>query len=207
MARIRTIKPEFWTDGDMLKISRDARLFYIGLWNFVDDNGVIEYDIISLKARIFPMDKVDISKLLAELNKINKIVVYELENKKYILTKNLVNHQVIDRPRKSNLPLPTSNQLKSIEISSGRKEGREGREGEITHSPKTKFLDFVLLTEKEYNLLLKDLGELITKDYIERLNNYIGSKGNKYKSHYHAIKTWHRKDNPSIKPVNTYKPL
>jgi len=44
MARIRTIKPEFWTDGDMFKLSRDARLFYIGLWNFCDDNGVIEHD-------------------------------------------------------------------------------------------------------------------------------------------------------------------
>ena len=33
-----------------------------------------------------------------------------------------------------------------------------------------------------------------TKDFIERLNNYIGSTGKRYKSHYHTILNWYRKD-------------
>ncbi len=126
MARIRTIKPEFWTDGDMLKISRDARLFYIGLWNFADDNGVLEFDLVSIKARIFPNDRTSIEKLLKELVDIGKAIIYEVEQKRYIFIKNLANHQIIDRPRKSHLPLPEGNQLKSLEISLGRKEGKEG---------------------------------------------------------------------------------
>jgi hypothetical protein len=127
MARIRTIKPEFWTDGDMLKLSRDARLFYVGLWNFCDDNGVIEHDPVSIKARIFPNDRVSVDKLLKELVEIGKAIIYEVEKKQYIFIKNLANHQVIDRPRKSHLPLPNGNQMKSLEITLGRKEGKEGK--------------------------------------------------------------------------------
>jgi len=129
MARIRTIKPEYWTDGDMLKLSRDARLFYIGLWNFADDNGVLEYDPVSIKARIFPNDRVSVDKLLKELVDMNKAIIYGVEKRQYIFIKNLANHQVIDRPRKSHLPMPDKNQLKSLEISLGRKEGKEGKEG------------------------------------------------------------------------------
>jgi len=129
MARIRTVKPEFWSDGDMLKLSRDARLFYIGLWNFCDDNGVLEYDLTSMKARIFPNDRISVDKLLKELVDIGKALIYEVEKRQYIFIKNLANHQVIDRPRKSHLPLPDGNQLKSIEITLGRKEGKEGKEG------------------------------------------------------------------------------
>jgi hypothetical protein len=197
MARIRTIKPEYWSDGDLLTISRDARLFYIGLWNFADDNGVLNYDLIGIKAKIFPADNIKIERLLAELSKIKKVLEYENNGKKYLFVKNLTNHQVIDRPRKSNLPLPEGCQLKSIEINIGGKEGREGREG--SNQPiKLKFLEFVLLTEKEHLTLIEAWGELVVKEYIERLNNYIGAKGKDYRSHYHALCTWIKKDRPEV---------
>lgn len=38
LPRIRTIKPEFWTDEDVLKMSNSCALFFIGLWNFCDDD-------------------------------------------------------------------------------------------------------------------------------------------------------------------------
>ena len=151
VARIRTIKPEFWTDGDLLRVSRDTRLFYIGLWNFSDDNGVLEYDPMGLKAKIFPIDKIDIEKLITELSSIGKVILYEVNNRKYLYLKNLSNHQIIDRPRKSHLPLPEENQLKSIEISSIRKEGKEGKEGK--EYPTQEFFDYFLLkTKKSYRL-------------------------------------------------------
>lgn len=56
------------------------------------------------------------------------------------------------------------------------------------------FSEFVYLTNDEYQRLLERFGELGTKDRIEKLNNYIGSKGNKYKSHYHTILTWANRD-------------
>lgn len=48
----------------------------------------------------------------------------------------------------------------------------------------------VLLTSEEHEKLLVKLGERKTAEYITRLENYIGSKGKKYKSHYHTILSW-----------------
>ncbi len=58
---------------------------------------------------------------------------------------------------------------------------------------KTKFLDFVFLKDEELKKLIDKLGERNTQVWIERLNNYIGSKGKKYHSHYHTILTWHNR--------------
>jgi hypothetical protein len=68
---------------------------------------------------------------------------------------------------------------------------------------KDKYLDFVHLSQIEYSNLLKDYGKSQTADLIDRLNNYIGSKGTKYKSHYHTLLNWARRDNlKKISPVN-----
>jgi tRNA U34 5-carboxymethylaminomethyl modifying enzyme MnmG/GidA len=62
---------------------------------------------------------------------------------------------------------------------------------------KTQYLEFVLLTPEEHERLeIKLNGQL--ESYIQRLNNYIGSKGVKYKSHYHTILSWAAKDNTPI---------
>lgn len=141
MARIRTIKPEFWNDADIITLSIPARLFYIASWTFADDNGVVEYDPRSLKIKVFPTDKVIISRLVAELERKDKIKVYARDKKRYFFIPSLRSHQLIDRPRKSNLPLPTREDLKSREINRNhvksrdimpisREVGREGRNGE-----------------------------------------------------------------------------
>jgi hypothetical protein len=132
MPRIRTIKPEFWTDEKIVELSIPARLFFIGLWNFADDNGVLENKPKQLKIRIFPTDKVDILNLLGELEKQEIIITYEINSESYIWIKHLTRHQIIDRARKSNFPAPPEtiinttpteiidNHLKSTEISIGR---------------------------------------------------------------------------------------
>lgn len=200
MARIRTIKPEFWTDGDMLKLSRDARLFYIGLWNFTDDNGILEYDPISIKARIFPNDRVFIGKLLEELIKINKVLVYEVEKRQYIFIKSLANHQVIDRPRKSYLPLPNGNQLKSIEISPGKEGRKEGKGGinEIKFTPPT--LEEIKNYCKEKSISIN----------TERFINFYESKGwmvgkNKMKDWKAAVRGWGIDSKPKLAPRSDEK--
>lgn len=194
MARIRTIKPEFWTDGDLLKISRDSRLFYVGLWNFADDNGVLEYNLISLKAKIFPMDNINIKKLVTELASINKIIIYSVDDKEYLFLKNLSNHQVIDRPRKSFLPLFNGNQLKSTEISLGR-EGK-GREGSNHETSLKEFFDYYLLKTKK-SFRLTDLNKALiegrltegyTVDQLKRaVDNFIQDPWPERKNHLDLI--------------------
>jgi hypothetical protein len=56
MAKIRGVKPEFWTDEKIVELSRDARLLFIGLWNFACDNGHVDDKPRQIKMRIFPGD-------------------------------------------------------------------------------------------------------------------------------------------------------
>ena len=53
---------------------------------------------------------------------------------------------------------------------------------------KKKYLDFVLLTDEEYQKLLNIFWETKLNQAIENLNNYIWSKGKHYSSHYHTIR-------------------
>lgn len=61
---------------------------------------------------------------------------------------------------------------------------------------KEKYLDSVFLTKEEYQKLIDKFGEVLAKDYIERLDNYMGSKGMKYASHYKTILVWADKNKP-----------
>jgi len=77
------------------------------------------------------------------------------------------------------------------------KQGKEIKGKEIKEKMliKQQYLDFVLLTQEEHHKLVMQFGNLETNERIARLNDYIGSKGVKYKSHYHTILSWARKDN------------
>lgn len=53
-----------------------------------------------------------------------------------------------------------------------------------------KYGEFVLLTRDDYAKLCEKYGEEDAKGMIEILDNYIGSKGKRYKNHYRAILSW-----------------
>jgi hypothetical protein len=71
---------------------------------------------------------------------------------------------------------------------------------------KATHLDFVTLSDTEYNTLKDRYGETVTKGYIERLNNYAHQKPKKFKeyaSHYHTIIAWMGKDGLKKKVIET----
>lgn len=55
---------------------------------------------------------------------------------------------------------------------------------------KKQYAEFVNMTENEYNKLIDTYGENFTKQCINKLDNYKGSSGKKYKDDYRAILTW-----------------
>lgn len=59
--------------------------------------------------------------------------------------------------------------------------------------------EFCKLTKEEYDKLINRFTFQITTDYIEKLNNYIGSTGKRYKSHYHTVLNWLNKEGISSK--------
>jgi hypothetical protein len=75
--RIRTIKPEFWVDEKIVELDPWARLLFIGLWNFADDQGYIEYSPRRIKMQIFPGDSFDVSPLLQSLLEAGLVVAYQ----------------------------------------------------------------------------------------------------------------------------------
>lgn len=106
MARIRTIKPEFWTDEKVLSIKPLTRLLFIGMWNFADDYGRLEFSPISLKARIFPGDSLspdDVRDMLGELSGADLLTIYSAKGKEYIGITGWHN-QKIDKRQVSKIP-------------------------------------------------------------------------------------------------------
>jgi len=101
MARIRTIKPEFWEDEKVAKLPMPCRLFYIGTWNFADDQGVFRGNAAILKSRIFPYDESlrasEISKWLDALVEARMIIPVSYNNESYYVIRTFQNHQMIDR--------------------------------------------------------------------------------------------------------------
>lgn len=67
MARIRTIKPEFYTSEDVISLSAFARLLFIALWLEADREGRFVWKPITFKMRYFPVDNIDIDALCNEL--------------------------------------------------------------------------------------------------------------------------------------------
>lgn len=67
MARIRTIKPELWTDPEFTECSLSARLLFIASLNFATDFGVLPDKPKQLKMQCLPADSCDIEPLVEEL--------------------------------------------------------------------------------------------------------------------------------------------
>ncbi|HUU98237.1 MAG TPA: hypothetical protein VM487_21095, partial [Phycisphaerae bacterium] len=100
MARIRTIKPEFWTSEQVVECSPIARLLFIGMWTFADDAGRHPLSYARLKMEIFPADdfKIDsIESLVDELISAGLIRTYTITGKQFLQITGW-HHQRIERP-------------------------------------------------------------------------------------------------------------
>ena len=126
MARIRTIKPEFFTSSDILRLSPLARLFYISLWCEADRDGLLKWDTETLKYRYLPKDGVHIDELAEELVLAGIIVIYEISGKKYASIPTFNEHQVINN-RESDSVIPPRVKDASTRVKAEGKEGREGK--------------------------------------------------------------------------------
>lgn len=77
MSRIRSIHPGLFTDESYMALSLAARELIKGLWVEADDQGVFQWKPLTLKARIFPADNIDVKAVLTELAGLNFVRQYE----------------------------------------------------------------------------------------------------------------------------------
>lgn len=123
MSRIRTIKPDFWTSEQIIECSPNARLLFIGLWNFCDDAGRHSWSPRQIRAQVFPGDHFttdEVSRMLDELSTNDLIRRYAVDGKEYLYVTGW-HHQKIDRPQKPTCPAPLD------EHSTNARDGREGK--------------------------------------------------------------------------------
>jgi hypothetical protein len=253
------LSPEIRKDPELLKLSRDIRLFFSYLLMSADDAGNFDGDELKVKMETFPGDgdvTVEIvQNWLLELTKGNRkrgfVIPYcgdkDDGDRIYYHVRQFQKHQPIPHPTAPSYPLfPGQSYTYHKRDKGGKWENhtvtrpnctrkctktvhvqykictwsltpeRKLREVKVREKDlnlqqpadnpdapppsKQKFLDFVMLTEKEHAKLIERFGEAGTVAMIDRLNNGIGSKGYKYKSHYHTILSWAAKDGPSQPP-------
>jgi hypothetical protein len=110
MARIRTVKPAYPKHRKTRKVTRDARLLNIHLWNLADDEGRLQELTQWIIGEVFPTDE-DVTPgvlkgWLDELAEAGLIVRYEVDDERYIYCHDWDDHQRIERPSPSVLPAP-----------------------------------------------------------------------------------------------------
>lgn len=126
MARIRTIKPEFFTSEDIVSLSPLARLFYVSLWCEADREGRMDWKLGTLKMRYFPGDNCDVQCLANELIDGGLVIVYEVDGKQYAEIPSFKTHQIINN-RESDSTRPPRVKHASKRVKAEGKEGREGK--------------------------------------------------------------------------------
>lgn len=141
MPRIRTVKPEYPQHRKARKVSRDARLLNIHLWNLADDEGRLQELVPWIIGAVFPGDE-DVTPAvlrgwLEELERVKLIIRYEVDGERYIQCHDWDDHQRIEKPKDSDLPPPPNGPVEPIRDESGNDPGniqdespleRKGRE-------------------------------------------------------------------------------
>jgi hypothetical protein len=107
MARIRTIKPEFFTSDDIVSMTPLARLFYVSLWCEADRDGLLSWNVKTLKMRYLPADDVSIDEIAEELINNGLVRLYDVDGRTYAIIPKFTEHQVINnKERTSTIPVP-----------------------------------------------------------------------------------------------------
>ncbi len=116
--RIRSIKPDFWRSEDVKRLPREVRLLFIGLWSYVDDNGVGIDDYRQIAADLGPLedDPIEFREYVREglatlsrdpldISTVPLVARYTVSGKRYLYVTGW-NHQRVDKPAKPRYPLP-----------------------------------------------------------------------------------------------------
>jgi hypothetical protein len=130
MARIRTIKPEFFTSEDIVSLSPLARLLYIAIWCEADKEGRLTWKPMTFKLRYFPGDNCDIQAMCQEIVEAGLVKLY---GEGFAVVPSFKAHQHIN-PRESDSQLPepvaiTTRQARVTTRQARDSDAQVGREG------------------------------------------------------------------------------
>lgn len=119
MARIRTIKPEFFRHEGLFELEQETglsiRIAFAGLWTACDREGRFKWTPKTLKLDCLPFDECDFGRVLDALCTRGFIVKYESDGREFGFIPSWGEHQVVNnRESPSSLPNPQDCSIKSI---------------------------------------------------------------------------------------------
>lgn len=228
----RIIKESICTSDTIDQLTWFEEVFFYRLIVNCDDYGRFDARLPILKARLFPLKSVtekQISDALNKLSTVGIVTVYEYDGRPYLQLVTWDKHQQI-RAKKSKYPAPEEacNQMISDDIKCPRNPIQSEYESKSesntntntsarkrSQPEKVQFAENVSMTNAEYEKLVSTYGEADVTRMIEKLDNYKGATGKKYKSDYRAILNWvadeilkqKNKDNQEPKSWNTLRHL
>lgn len=99
MARIRTIKPEFWQDEKLAPLDAVTRLVFLGLIGMADDAGRVLDNVKIIDAFIFPETSDSCREALATLSRMGRVTRgVTASGQRVIQITHWADHQRVDRP-------------------------------------------------------------------------------------------------------------
>lgn len=113
MARIRTIKPDFWTDSLLVQMPHLTRLLYIALWNVADDHGFVRDEPDRIAMEVMPRElPEDIDAHLQLLFAAGRLELFvDDDGYSYYRVSKWEDHQKVDHPSKSKISRESSRKV------------------------------------------------------------------------------------------------
>lgn len=125
MARIRTLKPDFWTDEKLGPLEPITRLVFLGLISQADDAGRLIDAIRMLDGLIFPYTDDTCGPSLERLSELGRIVRYsDGSGRGLIQIMGWDEHQRVKNPSQYTLPAPPEEIVGTPSVDSTEEEGR-----------------------------------------------------------------------------------
>ncbi|MBF6135855.1 hypothetical protein IU501_22960 [Nocardia otitidiscaviarum] len=110
MARIRTIKPEFWDSPGIETMHPFSRLLFVAMWNWADDSGRGKAEARELMGFVFPRDEdmtlAEFRRYLGEVRRVFGVHFYKVAGRSYYAIPSWDNHQKIDKRSGARWPAP-----------------------------------------------------------------------------------------------------
>lgn len=149
MPRIRTIKPEFWSDEKLAKCDPLTRLVFLGLISQADDAGRLIDSVKLIDGALFPATDDSCKDALQTLASLARILRYESESGQGIIQIiGWPKHQKVEHPSRYVLPAPSERAFLQVGKSQRHRRGlvrrsRNGHEngGKVSGDPHASTLD------------------------------------------------------------------
>lgn len=192
MARIRTIKPEFFADEKISKLRRDVRLLFIGLWVFSDDYGTVRSNPVWIKSNVFPYDEElrtnDVKTWLDALVKARMLEPFEYNGEGFYNIRTFGSHQRVEKPSRPIIPLEEKKRIIQEVSGSSRGVVQEESVPEVGSSNSTEELGIsnggatalvataTVPTKKDYEKVIESITGKPKTEIVAALKSFISKR-------------------------------